>query len=143
MLMSQPVLLYVEDEDAAAFLLQAAIKEANLELELHRVADGEQALAFLEHSKGYEGVPDPDMVLLDLNLPRKSGLEVLAAMQHRDSLRKIPVVVFTCSSLPSDKKRSMDLGAREFITKPTTFESFVAAVKTACSQLDRADGAPG
>lgn len=134
--MAGRIVLYVEDEDAAVFLLQTAIKEADMDLELHRVADGEQALAFLAHSQGYECAPEPDMVLLDLNLPRKSGLEVLAQIRHVEALRDIPVVVFTSSALATDKKRSLALGAREFITKPHTFDGFVAAVKTACSGLD-------
>lgn len=135
------IVLYVEDEDAAVFLLQTAIEEADIDLELHRVADGEQALAFLAHSRGYECAPEPDMVLLDLNLPRKSGLDVLAQMQRADTLRDIPVVVFTSSALPIDRKRSLALGARDFITKPLTFDSFVTAVKTACSGLDNSKAA--
>lgn len=135
--MAAPVLLYVEDEDASAFLLETAIKEAQIELELRRVTDGEEALAYLEHSNGYKEAPDPDLILLDLNLPRKDGLEVLAAMQQAgDRLRKIPVVVFTSSSLPRDKKRSMALGAREFITKPHSFDALVDVVKSACARLD-------
>ncbi|MBV8898056.1 MAG: response regulator [Acidobacteriaceae bacterium] len=135
--MGPPVLLYVEDEDASAFLLETAIKEAQINLQLRRVSDGEQALAYLEHSKGYEEAPDPDLILLDLNLPRKDGLEVLAAMQQAgDRLRNIPVVVFTSSSLARDRKRSMALGARDFITKPDTFDALVDIVKSACARLD-------
>ena len=142
--MAQPVLLYVEDEDAAAFLLETAIKEAQIDLELHRVSDGEQALAYLEHSHGFEEAPDPDLILLDLNLPRKDGLEVLAAMQNSgERLRKIPVVVFTSSSLPRDKKYSMALGAREFITKPLSFEGLVEVVKSACARMDESRRAAG
>ena len=133
--MGNPILLYVEDEDSAAFLLETAIKEAQLNLEFHRVADGEQALAYLQHSEGYEEAPDPDLILLDLNLPRKTGLEVLAAMRDAETLREIPVVVFTTSALPRDKKRSMALGARQFITKPQSFDGLVAAVKSACAAI--------
>ncbi|HZS54420.1 MAG TPA: response regulator [Bryobacteraceae bacterium] len=128
--MAKRVLLYVEDEDAAAFLLETALQEAHLEVELHRVADGEQALAFLAHSNGYKESPEPDLVLLDLNLPRKTGFEVLAEMQHADHLRKVPVVVFTSSALPKDRKRSLALGAREYITKPQTFDALVGVLKS-------------
>lgn len=142
--MAHPVLLYVEDEDAAAFLLETAIKEAQVQLDLRRVTDGEQALAYLEHSKGYEEAPDPDLILLDLNLPRKGGLEVLAAMQNAgDHLRKIPVVVFTSSSLPRDKKYSMALGAREFITKPLSFDGLIDVVKSTYARLDESRRAAG
>ncbi len=138
--MANRVLLYVEDEDAAVFLLDMAIKEAQIQLEVHRVADGEEALAYLAHAAGYAEEPDPDLILLDLNLPKKNGLEVLAEMQHAEGLRRIPVVVFTSSALASDKKRSMALGARQFITKPPSFEGLVAAVKSAYSQLSESPG---
>jgi CheY-like chemotaxis protein len=141
--MAHPVLLYVEDEDAAAFLLETAIKEAQIDLEVRRVSDGEQALAYLEHSPGYEDAPDPDLVLLDLNLPRKTGLEVLAAMQDAEDLRKIPVVVFTSSALPRDKRCSMALGALEFITKPQSFDGLVDAVRSAYARMNDQKRAAG
>jgi CheY-like chemotaxis protein len=133
--MGERVLLYVEDEDAAVFLLETALKEAGIRLRLFRVADGEQALAFLHQSGAYEKVPRPDLVLLDLNLPRKSGLEVLAEIQNSESLRNVPAVVFTSSALASDRRKSLSLGAREYITKPSSFDAFVEAVKSACSRL--------
>ncbi len=131
--MDEKVLLYVEDEDAAVFLLETALKEACIDLRLYRVADGEQALAFLRQTGAYEKVPLPGLMLLDLNLPRKNGLEVLAEMQNTPSLRRIPVVVFTSSSLLSDRDRSLALGAQHYITKPSTFDGFIDAVKIACS----------
>jgi len=133
--MNHPVLLYVEDEDAAVFLLETAIKEAAIDVALYRVADGEEALAFLRKSGEYLEMPRPDMVLLDLNLPRKNGLEVLSEMKESQELRSLPVVVFTSSSLAIDKRKSLALGAQEYITKPASFDGFVAAVKTACSHL--------
>ena len=133
--MNQHVLLYVEDEDAAVFLLETALKEASIDVELHRVADGEEALAFLHRSGIYEKMPRPDLVLLDLNLPRKNGLEVLSEMRDSEELRSLSVVVFTSSSLAIDKRRSMALGAQEYITKPASFDGFVAAVKSACAYL--------
>jgi CheY-like chemotaxis protein len=128
-------LLYVEDEDAAVFLLETALKEAGIKVELYRVSDGEQALAFLHRSGSYEKAPRPDLMLLDLNLPRKNGLEVLAEMSGSDSLRSIPVVVFTSSSLAIDRKNSLALGAQHYITKPASFDGFIEAVRTACSFL--------
>ena len=133
--MRKKVLLYVEDEDAAVFLLETALREADIEVELCRVSDGEQALAFLTHSAGFEKVPRPNLILLDLNLPRKNGLEVLAEIFESDSLREIPVIVFTSSSLATDRKRSLALGARHYITKPSTFDGFLDAVRKACSHL--------
>ena len=133
--MNQRVLLYVEDEDAAVFLLETALKEAHIDVSLYRVADGDEALAFLKRSGAYSNVPRPDLVLLDLNLPRRTGLEVLSEMRNCDDLRSLAVVVFTSSSLPVDKRKSMALGAQEYITKPASFEGFVAAVKSACAHL--------
>lgn len=133
--MGERVLLYVEDEDAAVFLLETALKEAGIQVQLYRVSDGEQAIAFLQHFGAYEKAPKPDLILLDLNLPRKNGLEVLSEMQSDELLRDIVVIVFTSSALSSDRRKSLALGAREYITKPSSFDGFVEAVKIACSRL--------
>lgn len=133
--MRHRVLLYVEDEDTAVFLLEAALKEAKIDVDLYRVSDGEEALSFLYRKDAYEQAPQPGLVLLDLNLPRKNGLEVLAEMRSSEKLQRIPVIVFTSSSLRADMDRSLALGARRYITKPATFDGFLDAVKTACSLL--------
>ncbi len=132
------ILLYVEDEDAAVFLFETAVKEASIELQLYRVSDGEQAIAFLGQTGSYEGAPRPSLILLDLNLPRRNGFEVLAEVQRDASLGKIPIVVFTSSSLASDRQKSMALGARQYITKPATFDGFLDAVKAVSSYLPEA-----
>lgn len=129
------VVLYVEDEDAAFLLFQTALEAARLEVKLHRATDGEQAIAFLNRTGEFFEYPRPDLIVLDLNLPRKSGLEVLSTIHQSDDLRGIAVVVFTSSSLSSDKSNCLALGARDYITKPFTFDLFVEAVKTACSHL--------
>ena len=136
--MSAPVLLYVEDEDAAVFLLETALKEAQTEVDLYRVSNGEEALAFLSRSGQYQEAPRPDLILLDLNLPRKGGFEVLSEMQNSDALRTLHVVVFTSSSFANDRKRSLALGAQEYITKPSTFDGFLSAIKTVCTYLPAA-----
>lgn len=133
--MRENVLLYVEDEDAAVFLLETALKEASIPVQLYRVSDGEQALAFLRKAGAYEKAPKPDLILLDLNLPRKTGFEVLSEVQREDDLRAISVIVFTSSSLPADRKKSLALGARRYITKPSSFDGFIEAVKEACSSF--------
>jgi CheY-like chemotaxis protein len=130
--MEEHVLLYAEDEDAAVFLLEMALKEADIKVNLHRVSDGEEALAFLHRDGVYARAPRPDMVLLDLNLPRKSGHEVLSAMRGDESLRELPVVVFTSSSALSDRRKSIALGAQMHITKPSSFDGFVDAIRQAC-----------
>lgn len=138
--MDERVLLYVEDEDAAVFLLETALKEVGIQLKLYRVSDGEQALAFLRGAGAYEKAPRPDLILLDLNLPRKNGLEVLSEMQNDSRLRDIVVIVFTSSALSSDRRKSLALGAREYITKPSSFDGFVQAVKNACSLFPSSAG---
>jgi DNA-binding response OmpR family regulator len=133
--MGSPVMLYVEDEDAAVFLLETALKEMKIDVELRRVSNGEDALAFLNRSGPYRDAPRPDLVLLDLNLPRKGGLEVLAEVQSKETLRDLAVIVFTSSSLATDRKKSLALGAQEYITKPSSFDGFLAAVKAVCAYL--------
>jgi two-component system, chemotaxis family, response regulator Rcp1 len=128
-------MLYVEDEDAAVFLLETALKEMKMDVELYRVSNGEEALVFLNRTGSYRSAPRPDLVLLDLNLPRKGGLEVLSEIQGYDGLRDLRVIVFTSSSLATDRKKSLALGAQEYITKPSSFEGFLAAIRTICEYL--------
>jgi two-component system, chemotaxis family, response regulator Rcp1 len=133
--MGARIILYVEDEDAAVFLLETALKEAKIEVELHRVSNGEDALAFLKRTGAYRDAPRPNLVLLDLNLPRKGGLEVLSDIQNTEGLRTLSVIVFTSSSLAIDRKKSLALGAQEYITKPSSFDGFLTAIRTVCTYL--------
>ena len=127
------VLLLIDDEDAAAFLFELALRESGMHYQVFRSSDGEQGLAFLQRSGRYHSAPRPDLVILDLNLPKKTGLEILAEMQRNALMRDIPVVVLTSSSLISDKRLSLSFGAKSFITKPHTFEAYVDALKQACT----------
>jgi CheY-like chemotaxis protein len=131
----KPVVLSVEDDDAAFSLIRSAFYELRLDFDLLRVEDGEQALAFLNQSDKYRDAPRPSLVLLNMNLPRVSGPEVLAAMQASDVLRGIPAVVFCSSTLDADRARCLALGARDFIEKPTTYAAFVEAVRSACGYV--------
>jgi two-component system, chemotaxis family, response regulator Rcp1 len=133
--MGDPAMLYVEDEDAAVFLLETALKEMKMDVDLYRVSNGEEALAFLNRTGSYRNAPRPDLVLLDLNLPRKGGLEVLMDIQGDERLRNLPVIVFTSSSLATDRKKSLALGAQEYITKPSSFDGFLAAIRAVCAYL--------
>jgi CheY-like chemotaxis protein len=138
--MGDCVLLYVEDEEAAVFLLETALRTAALKVHLVRVSDGEEAILYLERTGKYAEAPRPHLVLLDLNLPRRSGFDVLSHIRSSDDLRNLEVVVFTSSALPSDRRRSLALGANEYITKPSSFDSFVDAVRYACSRLAKGKG---
>ena len=133
--MADRILLYVEDEDAAVFLFETTLRDLDYNVKFHRVADGEAAIAFLKKTGTYTQAPTPDLILLDLNLPKVSGMQVLAAVQADEGLRSIPVVIFTSSSLSSDRRRSLALGARHYITKPSSLDGFIEAVKDTCSML--------
>lgn len=135
--MADRILLYAEDEDAAVFLFEATLQDLGSDIKLCRVADGEQAIAFLRKSGAYLDAPTPDLVILDLNLPKLSGLQVLTAIQGDEALRSIPVVIFTSSSLSADRRRSLALGAKEFIVKPPSLDGFIEIVKNACSMVSQ------
>jgi two-component system, chemotaxis family, response regulator Rcp1 len=130
--MSHRVLLSVEDNDGEYYLIQMAVREAGIPVDVRRVVDGEQALDFLHKSNGYEIAPRPDLILLNVNLPRKNGLEVLSDIQASDSLRSIPVVMFTSSALTTERQQAMAAGAEDFISKPLTLDGLVEAVRSVC-----------
>ena len=130
--------LSIEDDDGVEFSLQMAFQETGGDFRLFRVLDGEEGLAFLRRRDRYADAPRPDLVLLNLNLPRMSGPEVLKAMQNDESLSDIPAVVFSSSNMDRDLARCLALGARDFISKPSTFEGVVQAVRTACAHVAKA-----
>jgi two-component system response regulator len=123
-------ILLVEDNVGDARLVQEAIKESKLYNNLHHVIDGEQALDFLYQRNGFEDRPRPDLMLLDLNMPKLDGRQVLAKVKQDDMLRQIPVVVLTTSSSDEDIIRSYDLHANCYITKPVDFEQFIKVVQS-------------
>ena len=123
-------ILLVEDSVEDAMLAQEALKDAKVANELHIVRDGEAAMAFLRRQGEFADTPRPDLVLLDLNLPRKDGREVLSEMKDDSGLRRIPVVVLTTSSSDRDVLRAYDAHVNAYIRKPISFEQLVEAVKT-------------
>jgi CheY-like chemotaxis protein len=127
------LVLSVEDDTAAYALIRHAFRDIGSELELERTLDGKDALDFLNRSGRYKDAPKPSLILLDMNLPRMTGPELLAAMQANESFRDIPVVVFSSSKLDADRAKCLALGASEFIVKPNTYDEFVTAVKSACA----------
>jgi two-component system, chemotaxis family, response regulator Rcp1 len=127
---SRPVeILLVEDNPGDARLTQEALREGKIRNNLSHVKDGVEALAFLRREKGFEGAPAPDIVLLDLNLPKKDGRQVLSEMKHDDALKSIPVVVLTTSEAEQDILRSYELHANCYISKPVDLEKFIAIVR--------------
>jgi len=128
-------LLHVEDDDSIAFLLRASLDEIGLSVSVYRVSDGEQALAFLHQSGIYKEATKPEMILLDLNLPKVNGWEVLKEIQQDDTLRTIPVVVCSASSRNEDRERALAAGARRYIIKPAKFSAWLEEVKSALASF--------
>jgi len=126
----QPIeVLLVEDDPGDVLLIREAFDFNKVHNNLNVVSDGEQALAYLKNQGEYADANRPDLVLLDLNLPRKDGREVLAEVKADEQLRAIPVVVLTTSEAEEDVLKSYQLHANAYVTKPVDFERFVAIVR--------------
>ncbi len=123
-------ILLVEDNPGDARLTQEALKEAKIRNRLSVAADGVEAMAFLRREGIYSTAPRPDIVLLDLNLPRKDGRQVLAEAKADPELRRIPIVILTTSKAEEDILKTYDLHANCFITKPVDFDQFVKVVQS-------------
>ncbi|MBO1753281.1 response regulator [Actinotalea sp. BY-33] len=121
--------LLVEDDPGDVLMTREAFEENKVVNRLAVVSDGASAMQYLRKEGEYADVPTPDMVLLDLNLPRMDGREVLAAMKSDDELRRIPVVVLTTSEAEEDVLRSYSLHANAYVTKPVDFARFIEVVR--------------
>jgi CheY-like chemotaxis protein len=121
--------LLVEDDPGDVLIAQEALRAGRLESRLTVVPDGVEAMSYLRRQDGYADVERPDLILLDLNLPKKSGHEVLAEVKADPQLRKIPVVVLSTSSAIEDVESSYENYANVFVTKPVDFDHFTAVVK--------------
>lgn len=124
--------LLVEDNPADADLARESLENAKMHLDLSVVHDGVDALDFLFRRGNYAAAASPDLIVLDLNLPRKDGREVLSEIKQQPTLRRIPVVVLTSSDAESDIVRSYDLGANCYVTKPlnlSAFQTIVGSIK--------------
>ena len=129
------VVLYVEDDDATALLFQIVLREAGLNPLIFRLRDGAEALHFVLKAGPYVDADQPDLIILDLNLPRVTGLEILAEIKLSPRLCHVPVYVFTTSTNPKDEAKALKLGATAFLTKGTSLEAFMQAVKVTFSSL--------
>ena len=123
-------ILLVEDNAGDVRLTQEALREGKVKNNLSVARDGVEALEFLRREGPHANAPRPDLVLLDLNLPRKDGRQVLAEIKNDDALKTIPVVVLTTSSAEADILRSYSLHANCYITKPVDLDQFVQVVKS-------------
>jgi len=133
--MAERVLLSIEDDDAEYFIITIALKELEIPIRSVRVTDGEQGIWFLEKTHGHELAPRPNLILLNLHLPGKDGFEVLAEIRENESLRSIPVIIFTTSSSTAERKRALSLGASDFISKPGTITGLIETLRTVCTQF--------
>jgi len=123
-------ILLVEDNPGDVLLTQEALKEGKVLNKLFVARDGSEALKFLHKEAPFQNVPTPDIILLDLNLPKVNGREVLAEVKSDPRLRRIPVVVLTTSKAEQDIARSYDLHANCYITKPLDLDQFIEVVKS-------------
>ena len=121
--------LLVEDDAGDVLLIEEAFADNKVRNRLHTVSDGVEALQFLRREGPYADAPQPDLVLLDLNLPRKDGREVLAEVKADETLQHIPVVVLTTSKAEEDVLRSYKLHANAYVTKPVDFDRFIEVVR--------------
>lgn len=123
-------ILLVEDNPGDVRLTREALRDSKVKNTIHVVDDGVKALQFLNREAPYQDVPRPDIILLDLNLPRRDGREVLADIKLSEDFRRIPVVILTTSDDEQDILKSYDLHANCFITKPVDFNRFITIVKS-------------
>jgi two-component system response regulator len=127
---AKPVeVLLVEDNPGDVRLTREALKDGKVWSNLNVVEDGEAALAFLRQEGAYANAPRPDLILLDLNMPKKDGREVLSIIKADENLKQIPVVILTTSDSEEDILRSYNLNANCYITKPVDFEQFIKVVR--------------
>jgi CheY-like chemotaxis protein len=123
-------ILLVEDNPGDVRLIQEALRDGKLHNHLNVVADGEKALAFLKRAKPYPRAPVPDLILLDLNLPKIDGREILKIIKQDSEWKRIPVVVLTTSISERDVLESYDLHANCYITKPVNLDQFIQVVRS-------------
>ena len=123
-------ILLVEDNPADVRLTQEALKEGTVYNNLHWAKDGVEALEFLHRRGKYAAAPRPDIILLDLNLPKKDGREVLEEIKRDETLKRIPVVVLTTSKAEEDVLRTYNLHANCYVTKPVDLEKFIVVVRS-------------
>ncbi len=122
--------LMVEDDTGDVDLTREALRDSKLAMDIQVVDDGEKALRLLRHEPPYEQAPRPDLIILDLNLPKIDGREVLKQVKTDPNLRTIPVVVVTTSDAEADIQRSYGLGANCYVTKPIGLDQFMKVVRS-------------
>lgn len=123
-------ILIVEDNPADVLIVQEVFKEGKMYINLNIAEDGEKAMSYLRKENEYKDIETPDLILLDLNMPKKNGFEVLEEMKQDPELRRIPVIVMTISKAEEDILKSYNLYANAYVVKPVEIEQFTNAVKS-------------
>jgi CheY-like chemotaxis protein len=121
----KPLVLVVEDNRADVFLVERAVESCNLAVNLQVVEDGEEALKYLERAESDGSAPCPSVMLLDLNLPRRSGREILQWVRQAKRCQNVPVIILTSSNSPEDRRETAALGATRYFRKPTSYQEFL------------------
>ena len=130
-IIGKPVeILLVEDNEGDVGLIEEVFEEMKIRNTMHVVTDGEEAILFLHREGQFSGSPIPDIILLDLNLPKKDGREVLKEIKADVNLKNIPVVILTTSGAEKDIQRAYDLYVNAYVTKPLDFEQFIKVVES-------------
>ncbi|MDJ0567955.1 MAG: response regulator [Pleurocapsa sp. MO_192.B19] len=122
-------ILLGEDNPGDVYLVRSSLTDSQLNHSFYHVNDGEEVMAYLHHQKGYQNVFLPDLILLDLNLPKKNGFEVLAEIKADPKLKIIPVIILTSSNTAKDIQKSYQLCANSYIVKPADYFAFFQAIK--------------
>jgi chemotaxis family two-component system response regulator Rcp1 len=123
-------ILLVEDNPGDVFFAQEAFEESGLDYDLHIAKDGEKALQFIDKKPPYDDAPRPDLVLLDLNLPKIYGVQILEYLKSKPEYRSIPVIIMTSSCAQKDIQASYDLYANGYIPKPVNMDQYIRVIKT-------------
>jgi CheY-like chemotaxis protein len=126
--------LSVDDSEPDFRLIELALKDSGISVSLYRVEDGEQAIAFLGRLGEFANAPRPDLILLDISMPKRNGFEVLQYVKSKESLRSIPVVIFTSSSNVVERQKAMAMGADQFVSKSLHLDRFIKDVQITCAR---------
>jgi CheY-like chemotaxis protein len=121
--------LLVEDDHGDVVMITEAFEQSGAPVRLHVVGDGDQAMQFLRRAEGFAEAPRPGLIVVDLNLPRRTGLEILADLKADQDLLTIPVLILTNSAAPPDIRRSYSLHASAYVDKPADFDGFTDAIR--------------
>ena len=134
-------MLHVEDSDATAYLLSYSLREHNADVDVFRLCDGEDAILYLVRKGVFEGAPRPAVIVLDLDLPKKHGHEILVEIRKEATLQDVPVIVFTSSVREADREKSLALGAKHYFYKTGDFETFNAVCRQILDCISEVSGA--